>query len=200
MEAIARADIGAGFPLPQAILSAGYAANLPPFKTGLPLPHFQKKGYTAPGVYQMGARVRDPFLMGFLTPDLPEYLDPMARYGLNPYCYCYNDPTTYMNPSGHGVVSTLLHSIGAGEDYNVGTALLWGFGQFEKAAVFCVSGFAFGLTGLWKMGTSGYFQNLGHHGYAGALAKAARDSLVYRAPVRFAISYFANLWFDEWFL
>ena len=33
MDAIARTDIGAGFPLPQAILSAGYAANLPPFKT-----------------------------------------------------------------------------------------------------------------------------------------------------------------------
>ena len=49
----------------------------------------------------MGARVYDPSLMRFLTPDLPEYLDPMVRYGLNPYCYCHNDPLMYVDPTGN---------------------------------------------------------------------------------------------------
>ena len=48
----------------------------------------------------MGARVYDPSLLRFLTPDLPEYLDPMVRYGLNPYCYCLDDPLSYLDPIG----------------------------------------------------------------------------------------------------
>ena len=56
----------------------------------------------------MGARVYDPSLMRFLTPDYPDCLDPMARYGLNPYCYCHNDPLSYSDPTGHSAIAFAL--------------------------------------------------------------------------------------------
>ena len=53
------------------------------------------------GLYLMGARAYDPAFARFLSPDGEGYLDPCAQFGLNAYAYCYGDPMTYSDPSGH---------------------------------------------------------------------------------------------------
>ena len=69
--------------------------------------------YRTLGVYQMGARVYDPSIMRFMTPDRPKYLDALRRYGLNPYCYCYNDPVTYTDATGHFPVLAVILGVTA---------------------------------------------------------------------------------------
>ncbi len=40
----------------------------------------------------------------WISPDDIEYLDPESINGLNLYCYCYNDPINYCDPSGHSAI------------------------------------------------------------------------------------------------
>ena len=99
-----------------------------------------------------------------------------------------------------GVGGYLLHTAGSDGDYNFASATLWGFGQLGRGAVSYVAGFAMGAAGLWKMGSTNYFKNLGPHRKVGAFAKTVRDSVFYRTPVRFVMSYFPNLWLEDWFV
>lgn len=99
-----------------------------------------------------------------------------------------------------GVGAYFLHATGTKNGYNPGAAVLWGLAQFGKGAVSYVSGFAFGASGLWKMGSADYFKNLGPYGELGAFAKTFRDAFFYRAPVRFGLEYFLNRWLEEWFV
>ena len=53
------------------------------------------------GLYYCNSRYYSPELCRWLTPDSIEYLDPESINGLNLYCYCYNNPVMYADPSGH---------------------------------------------------------------------------------------------------
>ena len=48
----------------------------------------------------MGQRYYSPELCRFIQPDDIEYLDPSSINGLNLYCYCFNNPIMYADPSG----------------------------------------------------------------------------------------------------
>lgn len=59
----------------------------------------------------MGHRYYSPELCRFIQPDDIEYLDPSSINGLNLYCYCFNNPIMYADPTGNSpdsVLKTLL--------------------------------------------------------------------------------------------
>lgn len=53
------------------------------------------------GLYYLNARYYNPQWRRFISPDSTSYLNPATPNGLNLYCYCYNDPVNYADPSGH---------------------------------------------------------------------------------------------------
>ena len=55
----------------------------------------------------MGQRYYSPELCRFIQPDSIEYLDPSSINGLNLYCYCFNNPIMYYDPSGHSALLVL---------------------------------------------------------------------------------------------
>ena len=59
-------------------------------------------------LYWVSSRYYSPELCRWISPDSIEYLDPSSINGLNLYCYCYNDPINYYDPSGHFAISTLI--------------------------------------------------------------------------------------------
>ena len=65
------------------------------------------------GLYYCNSRYYSPELCRFISPDSIEYLDPQSINGLNLYCYCYNNPIMYADPSGHWIESVFdILSIG----------------------------------------------------------------------------------------
>ena len=64
------------------------------------------------GLYFLNARYYSPEWRRFISPDDIAYLDPESVNGLNLYCYCYNDPVNYADPSGHSIIAALLISLG----------------------------------------------------------------------------------------
>ena len=50
-------------------------------------------------LYWVYSRYYSPKLCRWISPDSIEYLDPESINGLNLYCYCYNNPISYSNPS-----------------------------------------------------------------------------------------------------
>lgn len=52
-------------------------------------------------MYYLNARYYNPQWRRFISPDDTAYLDPDSVNGLNLYCYCYNNPINYVDPSGH---------------------------------------------------------------------------------------------------
>lgn len=59
------------------------------------------------GLFMMGQRYYSPELCRFIQPDDIEYLDPENINGLNLYCYCFNNPIMYYDPSGHSALLVL---------------------------------------------------------------------------------------------
>ncbi|MCI5746192.1 MAG: polymorphic toxin type 37 domain-containing protein, partial [Erysipelotrichaceae bacterium] len=59
-------------------------------------------------LYWVSSRYYSPELCRWISPDSIKYLDPESINGLNLYCYCYNDPINYYDPSGHFAISTLI--------------------------------------------------------------------------------------------
>lgn len=59
-------------------------------------------------LFYCNSRYYSPELCRWISPDSIEYLDPSSINGLNLYCYCYNDPVNYYDPSGHFAISTLI--------------------------------------------------------------------------------------------
>ena len=55
-------------------------------------------------MYYLMTRYYDPELCRFISPDDVSYLDPSTINGLNLYCYCYNNPISYADPSGHSAI------------------------------------------------------------------------------------------------
>ena len=64
------------------------------------------------GLYYYNARYYDPYLGRFIQPDtlVPDPLNPQAW---NRFSYCYNNPTSYVDPSGYFVVTVPLLIFGA---------------------------------------------------------------------------------------
>ena len=59
-------------------------------------------------LYWLSSRYYSPELCRFISPDDVKYLDPESVNGLNLYCYCYNDPINYYDPSGHFVITATI--------------------------------------------------------------------------------------------
>jgi len=77
------------------ITDENHIANLNPFRY---------RGYyydVETGLYFLKTRYYDPEIGRFITIDDIEYLDPSSINGLNLYCYCFNNPILYVDPSGH---------------------------------------------------------------------------------------------------
>ena len=51
-------------------------------------------------LFYCNSRYYSPELCSWISPDSIEYLDPESINGLNLYCYCYNNPISYADPSG----------------------------------------------------------------------------------------------------
>ena len=72
---------------------------------------FRYRGYyydVETQLFYCNSRYYSPELCRWISPDSIEYLDPSSINGLNLYCYCYNDPVNYYDPSGHFAISTLI--------------------------------------------------------------------------------------------
>ena len=63
------------------------------------------------GLYNYDARLYDPVLGTFISPDSIRQ-DDYDPQGLNPYAYCRNNPLKYVDPSGH--IVWWVNAIGAG--------------------------------------------------------------------------------------
>ena len=72
---------------------------------------FRYRGYyydVETGLFWLSSRYYSPELGRFIQPDSIEYLDPESINGLNLYSYCYNNPISYSDPSGHIPVDTII--------------------------------------------------------------------------------------------
>lgn len=76
-------------------------------------------------IYNAGARLYDPVLGRFLSPD-PYVTDPLSTLALNRYLYCLNNPLRYSDPNGEFVLTTAL-IIGAAIGVGVGIGLWQGY-------------------------------------------------------------------------
>ncbi len=68
---------------------------------------FRWKGYyydVETELYYCNYRYYSPLLCSWISPDSLDYLDPSSIDGLNLYCYCYNNPVMYVDPSGHSAI------------------------------------------------------------------------------------------------
>ena len=59
-------------------------------------------------MYYLQTRWYDPAIGRFISPDSVDYLDPESFGGLNLYAYCYNNPISYYDPSGHIAIKVII--------------------------------------------------------------------------------------------
>jgi RHS repeat-associated protein len=62
------------------------------------------------GLYNYGARLYDPFIGRFISPDTIVQ-EPFNPQSLNRYTYCLNNPLIYTDPSGHNWITDAFKSI-----------------------------------------------------------------------------------------
>lgn len=110
----------------------------------------------------MGQRYYSPELCRFIQPDSIEYLDPESINGLNLYCYCFNNPIMYADPSGHfpillayaligAAVGALSYTISETISYRKTGEWNWSWSQFAGNTI---GGAVGGLLSLTGLGTS----------------------------------------------
>ena len=110
------------------------------------------------GLVNLNARLYDPFIGRFLTPD-PVYDAERAITGFNPYAYGYNNPAVYSDPSGEIVTELLIGGALIGGICNVAFNmsdinsagdffLYFGVGAAAGAATTLTGGLSFGLAGF----------------------------------------------------
>ena len=60
----------------------------------------------------MNSRFYDAETGRFISPDSIEFLNPDKIHGLNLYAYCFNNPISYRDPSGHFAITSFLIGLG----------------------------------------------------------------------------------------
>ena len=90
---------------------------------------------TSTGLYNYDARLYDPVIGRFITPDtiVPDWYDPQL---LNRYSYTRNNPLKYTDPSGHILVSGSI-AVGYGS-YALSTALAVGIAHYAAPIAACL--------------------------------------------------------------
>ncbi len=98
------------------------------------------------GLYNFKARLYDPLLGGFISPDsiVPDPADPQA---LNRYAYCRNNPLLYKDPSGRAF--TPFHMIAEFAGASLG--YLFSFGSSLNPFQAAWNNYALDVTGLNKL-------------------------------------------------
>ncbi len=183
--------------------------------------------YRTLGVYQMGARVYDPSIMRLMTPDYPEYLDPRVRHGLNPYCYCFNDPLSYTDPTGNapewlywlgggliiaGAIALTIATGGAawpvlaGAGIGAASGTFFGGADFSNGFSFdwgnAAAGFFWGtaggaVSGVVDMGVSSLLSAMGASVFSGMAIKVMVNGLTSVAFARIEAAVEGDQWTDE---
>lgn len=108
----------------------------------------------------------------FISPDSIEYLDPESINGLNLYCYCYNNPINYCDPSGHsailiGLIIGAIVGAGLGAGIGAFAGMSFSFSIPTFGLVNTRGALAFGVTGKIGLFVTGA-QILGAAGLIGA--------------------------------
>ena len=133
---------------------------------------FRYKGYyydVETQLFYCNSRYYSPELCRFISPDSIEYLDPESINGLNLYCYCMNNPISYIDPSGN-LPQWAKWAIGAGviAILAVATVLTAGAAGVGVGAAFA-AGFAGSAIGV---GASGLAVTIAGSAFAGAVIGA----------------------------
>ena len=78
---------------------------------------FLYRGYyydSESGLYYLMSRYYDTQIGRFISPDMPDYLAPDTVGGVDLYAYGLNNPVTYVDPTGHFAIASLLISMTLG--------------------------------------------------------------------------------------
>ena len=135
------------------------------------------------GLYNFNARLYDPVLGIFITPDsiIPDPFDPQT---LNRYSYCRNNPLVYVDPSGHvfgvddliigAVIGAMVGAVSAGmNDQNPLLGMAFGaITGLVTAGVFDIAG---GL--IADFGITNPISQAGIHAAAGAVSGGINSSI-----------------------
>lgn len=114
---------------------------------------FRYKGYyydVETQLFYCNSRYYSPELCRFISPDSVNYLDPHSINGLNLYCYCFNNPIMYADPSGHFpfLLLTALVGLAIGAGVGLGVGLSNGHTGWELAGDIALGGLIGGVAGL----------------------------------------------------
>lgn len=171
---------------------------------------FRYRGYyydVETQLFYCNSRYYSPELCRWISPDSIEYLDPESINGLNLYCYCYNNPISYADPSGNlpqwaewliggalvvGAIALTIVTAGAGGALAaaLGGSLLAtiGSGVVVGAAVGAVSGMMINAgTQLITNGTENFsWSEFGKSAWTGAIAGGIAGGLF--AGIQYGLS------------
>ena len=158
-------------------------------------------------LYYCNSRYYSPELCRWISLDSIEYLDPESINGLNLYCYCYNNPISYSDPSGNlpqwaewliggalvvGAIALTIVTAGAGGALAaaLGGSLLAtiGSGVVVGATVGAVSGMMINAgTQLITNGTENFsWSEFGKSAWTGAIAGGIAGGLF--AGIQYGLS------------
>jgi len=150
------------------------------------------------GLVNMNARLYDPALGRFLSPD-PYVQSECGPQGFNRYSYCLNNPLLYIDEDGEmplllagtllGGCVNLVYKACSGQIHSAGDA-------FAAFGIGAVAGLAGTVTGGWAFGAAGggflagaaaggigtatdmYLQSLGNHAYFGGSIISTKELLI----------------------
>lgn len=134
-------------------------------------------------IYNAGARLYDPVLGRFLSPD-PFVVDPLSTLALNRYLYCLNNPLRHSDPNGEFVLTTAL-IIGAAIGVGVGLWQGYEIGRNHGAEGWTMAGYMIGggLIGGLSGAAGSYIgasvgASIAVGGFLGGMATGAAGGLV----------------------
>ena len=128
------------------------------------------------GLYNYGARLYDPVIGQFITPDsiVSNPLDPQT---FNRYSYCRNNPLIYVDPSGHNpfLIGALVGALisGAQSDWNPEAMMLGAVTGIVSAGAFDIAGGFIADAGITNV-----VAQAGIHAFAGGIAGGINSAIV----------------------
>ena len=118
-------------------------------------------------LFYCNSRYYSPELCKFISPDSVNYLDPNSINGLNLYCYCFNNPIMYADPSGHFPFLLLTALVGLAIGAGVSGLLTGSFfssvGAVKTGAVLTYQMAKVGGLGAAMVMMGDNFSNVIHH-------------------------------------